>query len=327
MNFRTMMSLAIAGALTACSANISVNPLNAATDSSKTSVVDSSGKSPASMSNAINAEQSPPSQGAVNPSQETTTSGTESKPPEDPRSDRSPWQTIKPNVAEGQTYNEQLRQFILSSGWEPVVDPNCKQNVGGGAAVCNERPEVSACSGDGYCIMRFQHRVKDVAVKIGTYGDRIRYAEFTRRKSRLVETSTATCPSQNFTNFLAAFASDKAIRNQFTLPQIRVTTLIETERGGYGNKVVSVSKEQYNDFTIVYKNGAFYNVDSEGKAISDALIVSPERQADISRLNVVPQGDDYFVKTRVGVSEGNSWLFKRNGDCWSLAEDPEPPSP
>jgi hypothetical protein len=206
-----------------------------------------------------------------------------------------------------------------------VVEPNCKQNVGGAAAVCSERPEVSACSGDGYCVMLFQHRFKDVAVKIGTYGTQIRYAEFTRSKSHSVEASAATCPSQNFTEFLATFANDKTIRNQFTLPQIRVVNLIEDDKGLRDQEVL-VSKEDYKGFDLAHKNGAFYYTDSLGSLYAK-LTVSYESERARNRLNIVKQRDDYFVSTRINMSEGNSWLFKRNGDCWSLAEDPEPPSP
>jgi hypothetical protein len=104
------------------------------------------------------------------------------EPPEDPRSDRSPWQLLKTKTGKGMSYGE-LREFALTSGWEPIVDPDCKTNVGGPATICKIRPETSACSGDGYCIFQFQHRFKDVAVKIITYGDRVRSAEFTRKRS------------------------------------------------------------------------------------------------------------------------------------------------
>jgi len=57
------------------------------------------------------------------------------------------------------------------------------------------------------------------------------------------------------------------------------------------------------------------------------LTVSYESKRARNRLNIVKQGNDYFVSTQINMSEGNSWLFKRSGDCWSLAEDPEAPSP
>ncbi len=251
------------------------------------------------------------------------------EPPHDPRSDRSPWQLIKTKTVKGMAYRE-LREFALNYGWEPVVDPDCKTNVGGTATVCKTRPETSSCSGDGYCIYKFQHRVKDVAMKIITYDDRIRSADFTRKPpihpSGHPSTSdtSARCPSQNFTQFLAAYSSDRAVRRQFTLPEIQVATLINDDQG-FRTRTISVPKAQYRDFTLAYRNGVFYNTLGGGSGIR--LTVSPDSRPKSGRLNIVKQGEDFFVKSLIGVSEGNSWLFKRTNGCWSLAADPEAPSP
>ncbi len=244
------------------------------------------------------------------------------EPPEDARSDRSPWQLIKPKASKGMAYND-FRQFALSHGWDPLPDVNCKSNVGGTAEICKTRPETSACSGDGYCIFNFQNRVKDVAIKISTYNDRIRWTEYTRKSK--VEIASARCPSQNFTEFLTAFSQDKSIRTQFMMPKIRVVELINDENG-FRDKVVFVPKEQYQGFDLAYRNNSFYYTDSNG-ALYSKLTVSYESERARNRLNIVKQGNDYFVSTRINMSEGNSWLFKRSGDCWSLAEDPEAPSP
>ena len=245
-----------------------------------------------------------------------------SDPSEDPRSDRSPWQLIKAKTSKGMSYNE-FRQFALSNGWEPLPDGNCKRNVGGTAEICKTRPETSACSGDGYCIFNFQHWVKDVTIKISTYGDRIRWTEYTRKQK--VEMASASCPSQNFTEFLTAFSKNKSIRTQFMMPKIRVVELIDDENG-FRDRVIFVPKDQYQGFDLAYQNNSFYYTDSNGKLYSK-LTVSYESERARNRLNIVKQGNDYFVSTRINMSEGNSWLFKRSGDCWALAEDPEAPSP
>jgi len=70
-------------------------------------------------------------------------------------------------LSKGMAYAD-LRRLALQSGWAPVVDPDCKSNVMGPnyeelcksdtsefCAVCNQLPEVSGCSGDGYCGMYF----------------------------------------------------------------------------------------------------------------------------------------------------------------------------
>jgi hypothetical protein len=246
------------------------------------------------------------------------------EPPHDPRSDRSPWQLIKTKTGKGMSYGE-LRKFALSNGWEPIVDPDCKTNVGGPATICETQPETSACSGQGHCIFQLQHRFKDVAVKIITYNGRIRSADFRRKRSEAqVGDTSARCPSQNFTRFLAAYSSDQAIRDQFTLPEIQVEQLFNSDRG-LDTKTVAIPREQYKDYTLAYRNGVFYNMFNDGSGIR--LTVSTETKPKSGRLNIIKQGEDYFVKSLIGVSEGNSWLFKRTNGCWSLAADPEAPSP
>lgn len=253
----------------------------------------------------------------------------DTEPPHDPRDDRSPWQRIKDKTKKGMSYS-QFREFALYNGWDPIVDPDCKTNVGGPASICKTQPETSACSGQGHCIFKFQHRFKDVAVKIITYNGRIRSADFTRKppsnqvSNQVRNTTSSRCPSQNFTQFLAAYSSDRAVRNQFTLPEIQVAQLIDDEQG-FRTRTVVVPKSEYSDFTLSYRNGVFYNMLGEGSGIR--LTVSTDSRPKSGRLNIVKQGNDYFVKSLIGVSEGNSWLFKRTNGCWSLAADPEPPSP
>ena len=256
---------------------------------------------------------------ATNPKSIASTIALE--PTEDARSDRSPWQLIKAKASKGMSYNK-FRQFALNNGWEPLADGNCKLNVGGTAEICKTRPETSACSGDGYCIFNFQHRVKDVVIKINTYGDRIRWTEYTRKRKFEV---VSACPSQNFTEFLTAFSKNKSTRTQFMMPKIRVVELIDDENG-FRDRVIFVPKDQYQGFDLDYQNNSFYYTDSNGKLYSK-LTVSYESERARDRLNIVKQGNDYLVSTRINMSEGNSWLFKRSGDCWALAEDPEAPSP
>ncbi len=136
--------------------------------------------------------------------------------------------------------------------------------------------------------------------------------------------ASARCPSQNFTRFLAAYSSDRAVRNQFTLPEIQVEKLVNDEEG-FRTKTVSIPKAEYRDFTLAYRNGVFYNMLGDGSGIR--LTVSTDSRPKSGRLNIIKQGNDYFVKSLIGVSEGNSWLFKRTNGCWSLAADPEAPSP
>ncbi|OUC16298.1 MAG: hypothetical protein B0A82_01855 [Alkalinema sp. CACIAM 70d] len=63
-----------------------------------------------------------------------------------------------------------LRSALLQRGWIPLQSPDCKENVGGTAAVCDEIPEVNSCSGDGYCLMYFEDRSSGKKLSVTTYG-------------------------------------------------------------------------------------------------------------------------------------------------------------
>lgn len=63
-----------------------------------------------------------------------------------------------------------LRSIVLQKGWMSLRSPDCKENVGGTAAVCDEIPEVNSCSGDGYCLMYFESRGNGQRLSVTTYG-------------------------------------------------------------------------------------------------------------------------------------------------------------
>lgn len=63
-----------------------------------------------------------------------------------------------------------LRKLVLDGGWTPVVEPACKKNVGGEAEICDQIPELDACSGDGYCIMHFESVSSGEKLDVTTYG-------------------------------------------------------------------------------------------------------------------------------------------------------------
>lgn len=64
-----------------------------------------------------------------------------------------------------------LRKQLLADNWQPIVDPECKQNVGGTALICEQITELESCSGDGYCKMNFQHKTNRTKLTVITYGD------------------------------------------------------------------------------------------------------------------------------------------------------------
>lgn len=75
-----------------------------------------------------------------------------------------------------------LRSRLLSRGWMPLPDTQCRANVVGDnhatlcatdpqqCEPCEALPELSACSGTGHCTMQFQ-REDGQRLSISTYGD------------------------------------------------------------------------------------------------------------------------------------------------------------
>jgi hypothetical protein len=76
---------------------------------------------------------------------------------------------LESQLTKGMAYAD-LRKTALTNGWVPLASPNCKSNVGGTALVCDQIPEVNACSSDGYCLMFFKHVDSGKRLSVTTYG-------------------------------------------------------------------------------------------------------------------------------------------------------------
>lgn len=77
-----------------------------------------------------------------------------------------------------------FRKQALDQGWTPVPDAQCKANVVGEnhatvcsqdpnlatCKVCDEMTELSACSGDGHCLVRFKHGASGENLEATGYG-------------------------------------------------------------------------------------------------------------------------------------------------------------
>jgi hypothetical protein len=220
-------------------------------------------------------------------------------------------QLLEKKLTKEMPYSE-LRKTALAEGWLPLVTPECKENVGGEAPVCDAQPELESCSGDGYCNMQFAHGASQTRLKVGTYADNTKFWEFSSAAS---DGKAAACPAQKFEDFLKTFAGDKAIQKSFTAALVKVEELVDDEKG-YSMRSVYFNQADYKDFNLVYaKDGyhAVFNDEVGPKPI--AVEIKPEA------------ADTFFVKFLYGVSEGNSYRFKNQGGCWKLTEDPEAPSP
>jgi hypothetical protein len=228
-----------------------------------------------------------------------------------------------------------LRKNLLDAGWLPLRDPMCWENVGGEARVCGDLPEVESCSGDGRCAMSFASEKDGAKIRVTTYGDYRRWNTPGEESSVAVKSFSflpanaanaeadpaakavsPACPARDFDRFLKAFASNPDLERRYTAPLVTVSELYSGEDGDFPRQVYVIGSG-YDGFNVEFRDGAFHYVDAEGKADASPL-----------KLSVEPEGEKIRkVRYSYGMSEGNSYRFEEQGDCWYLTEDPEPPSP
>jgi hypothetical protein len=239
--------------------------------------------------------------------------------------------TLRALIATKDLPYARLRKALVDSGWLPLRDPMCRENVGGRAEVCYKMQEVESCSGDGYCSMNFANEELGLTMRVSTYGD-YRHWDQAGEESELLINSThvdrvssltsdkssssIACPSRDFDTFLKAFASDEAIQHAFTAPLVKVAEQYSDDFSDH-HRAVYVLRDHYKKFSLNYSSGAFYFVDSTGKADRKPVNI------DIKTLN----GSSRLVRYMKDVSEGNSYLFEKISGCLALTEDPERPSP
>jgi hypothetical protein len=98
------------------------------------------------------------------PQAQTPTSSTPAKP-------ATPAAALTARLTPQMAYAD-LRAIALNQGWVPVANANCKENVGGTAAICDQLPELESCSGDGYCLMSFAYfgTARPTRLSVTTYG-------------------------------------------------------------------------------------------------------------------------------------------------------------
>ena len=121
-----------------------------------------------------------------------------------------------------------------------------------------------------------------------------------------------TCPADNFEGFLRAFASDARVRDAFTAPAVTVTDWVDASVENPVEQTAQVPAARYSGFTLNFHAGGYYHLDADGNRYGDPVEV-------VTR----PHGSGYEVRYVFGMSEGNSWLFKPDGDCWRLWADHE----
>lgn len=86
------------------------------------------------------------------------------------------------HVRKGMGYAD-FRAALMGDGWKPMADAKCKANVVGAdyaaqcaknldsCKACDDLPELSSCSGDAVCLMRFRDDQTGRQLNVSTYGD------------------------------------------------------------------------------------------------------------------------------------------------------------
>ena len=93
-------------------------------------------------------------------------------------------QDLEAGIRKAMAYGD-FRAVVLTKGWAPVVNSQCKANlVGEGAEsvcaespqltsckICDELPELDSCSSDAHCLMRFRHPGSEKVLEAVGYGE------------------------------------------------------------------------------------------------------------------------------------------------------------
>lgn len=226
---------------------------------------------------------------------------------------------IDAGFAKGMPYAD-LRRRVLAAGWLPLVDPSCRENIGGDASICFSAPELEACSGDGHCNMHFADAASGREIAVHTYGPIERWNAPGEEKSLAVtgwevsaipaQKPSVACPSQDFDAFLKAYGSDESVRAAYTAPLVQVAQLTESEDGDASVQTYSRG-DQYDGFLLQYRDGWFLPV-AERAANPTPVKIAVTTEKDGSRYVTVP-----------GNMEGISYRFAQKDGCWRLTADPD----
>lgn len=241
-----------------------------------------------------------------------------------------PAQSLDGELSEGMAYID-LRNAVLAAGWLPVQDYGCPEQTGGEARICRELAELESCSSDGRCVMWFG-REGGSMLRVDSFGDytewqvagdaallNVRAWEFSQAESVAGKDASApasaVCPATDFQAFLQAFSADDDVQQAFTRPLVKVMQYRDVGEDSETYPAY-VRAQDYDGFRFDHDASGFHVVHADGK-------VDPTS----TPLQVLKADGGYSVSYEYGMSEGNSYLFVKQQDCWYLAEDPKPPSP
>ncbi len=210
---------------------------------------------------------------------------------------------------------EDLRKTVLADGWLPLVTPECKENVGGEAKICDQQLEVEACSGDGHCNMLFAHHDGDSKLKVGTYGDLVKFFEF----SKQVPVGTlagGTCEQEGYQTFFDSFVHSESVRKSHTARTVQVRNythgkLINAEFSGF--KIGTL------DYSWVYQDTTS---DNDNPVRLNLKIINSDNsfRVEFQKAEFEYRGDGEEELIRTYGSSG-AYLFELQDGCWRLTTE------
>jgi len=218
---------------------------------------------------------------------------------------------------------EDLRKIVLADGWLPLVTPECKDNVGGEAKICDQQPETEACSGDGHCNMLFAHGASQTKLRVGTYDSSVKLFEFTESdKAELTEAtqskpwpdtlSAEACTQKGYQAFFESFVRSDAIRKSHTSPNVEIRSISD-------NKPIKAKYDQFKiglvDYVWIFLDPKKDISNYEQLDLKEKIIGSTYR-VDYQRAEF--GADDEVIKT---YGAPGAYLFEIQDGCWRLTKE------
>lgn len=222
----------------------------------------------------------------------------------------------------GMTYAD-LRKIVLADGWLPLVTPECKENVGGEARICDQQPELESCSGDGHCNMQFSHDVSQAKLRVGTYDGLVKFFEFSELSNSeqaeapgsqpWPDTLTAdACTQKGYWSFFESFVKSEEIQKSHTSKNVEIRSYTD-------NKPIAAKYEQFKigleDNSWIHlvrqeSDSNYAQLDLKEKIVGNTFRVDFQR-AEFGT-------DEELIKT---YGDPGAYLFEIQDGCWRLTKE------
>lgn len=262
---------------------------------------------------------------AASSTPDTAVSTTQNQVDQAVATELSAQQVLEKKLTKGMPYIE-LRKTVLAQGWLPLVTPECKENVGGEATICDQQPEVESCSGDGHCNMQFAHGDSQTKLRVGTYADNTKFWEFSdleNSDSAIINEANApmsgadslaadACTQKGYWSFFESFVKSEVIRKSHTSPKVEIRS--------YSGKTKIEGK--YEKFKIGLFDNTWIYIDPAKKTDTvQRLELKDEVSGNTFRVNYQKAEfgpDEVLLKT---IGKPGAYVFELQNACWRLTQE------